>query len=250
MGMRLFEDVGVSAAAGGRSCAWPVSAGLHLAFGAAVVAASTLAGVELPTPSPSVHDPVCLPVAVGLPRVAPLPPKGHPLPSRPTAVQPPSLPHFDDRPPVTTVENPPVAGPAIPIAEEPPPGPGEGYACDGCRPDGDPNGVLGATGGDSGKPTRPPLRISGGVTAPRKVHDAVPIYPPLALATRAEGRVLVECVIGVDGRVTDVRVVQGHPLLAEAAANAVRQWRYAPTLLNGEPVAVIMTVTVDFRLSR
>jgi periplasmic protein TonB len=248
MGMRLFEDVGVSAVAGGRSCAWPVSAGLHLAFAAAAVAASTLAGVELPAPAPSVHDPVCLPVALGLPKVAALPRKGHPLPTPPAAARRPSLPALDDRPPAARVENPPVAGP--PIAEEPPPGPREGYGCVGCRPDGNPNGVVGATGGNGGTPTRPPLRISAGVTAPRKVHDAVPIYPPLALATRAEGRVLVECVIGVEGRVDDVRVVHGHPLLAEAAANAVRQWRYAPTLLNGEPVAVIMTVTVDFRLSR
>ncbi len=131
------------------------------------------------------------------------------------------------------------------------PGADTGPVCRGCRPDGDPNGVLGAIGGAPGAPPpRPALRVSAGVEPPRKLHDAIPVYPALALAARVEGRVLVECVIGTDGRVTDVRVVQGHPLLGEAAAGAVRQWRYAPTLLNGEPVAVIMTVTVDFKLSR
>jgi protein TonB len=63
-----------------------------------------------------------------------------------------------------------------------------------------------------------------------------------------EGRVLIECVIDTGGRVAEARVVSGTPLLDQAALDAVRQWRYRPTLLDGVPVAVQMTVTVHFRL--
>jgi protein TonB len=62
------------------------------------------------------------------------------------------------------------------------------------------------------------------------------------------GLVIVEAVIGIDGRVTDARVLRSAPLLDEAALTAVRQWRYRPTLLGGVPVAVVLTVTVNFTL--
>jgi protein TonB len=75
-----------------------------------------------------------------------------------------------------------------------------------------------------------------------------PIYPPVALAAGREGTVILEAVIGEDGRVRDVRVMRAVPLLDQAAMDAVRQWRFTPTLLNGQPVPVIMSVTVGFHL--
>jgi protein TonB len=84
------------------------------------------------------------------------------------------------------------------------------------------------------------------VKPPRKLHEVKPVYPELALRAHVRGTVILECTIGTDGRIADVRVLKGVPLLDTAAIEAVRQWRYAPTLLNGIPVAVIMTVTVMF----
>jgi TonB family protein len=71
----------------------------------------------------------------------------------------------------------------------------------------------------------------------------------MARAVHAQGTVVLECVIGTDGRVTDVRVLRGVPLLDAAAVAAVQQWVYEPTRLNGQPVSVFMTVTVRFGLS-
>jgi len=253
MGRVLFESVGVSAVGARRAFAWPVSAGIHLVAGAAVIAASALAGVELPTPPPS-FDVIRLPALAPRARAeAPAPTRGNPLPPRLGATTPPHLVLPDDR---NTPPDPEARADALetdPGAESVAPDPGIGYVCPGCRPWGDPNGIEDGPGGGaggSGGPARPPLRISAGVQPPRKLHDVLPAYPPTAIAIRAEGQVVMDCVIGIDGSVTEVRVVRGHPLLTEAAAAAVRQWRYAPTLLSGEPVAVIMTVTVNFRLAR
>jgi periplasmic protein TonB len=73
-----------------------------------------------------------------------------------------------------------------------------------------------------------------------------PVYPPLAKQARIQGVVILEAIIGRDGAVTEVKVISGHPLLQQAAIDAVSQWKYKPTLLNGEPVEVVTTVTVNF----
>lgn len=75
-----------------------------------------------------------------------------------------------------------------------------------------------------------------------------PVYPPLAKQTRTQGVVVLAALIGPDGRIRNLRVVTGHPLLSQAAMDAVRQWRYQPMLLNGEPVEVDTTVEVRFVL--
>ncbi|MCY4598488.1 MAG: energy transducer TonB [Acidobacteria bacterium] len=75
-----------------------------------------------------------------------------------------------------------------------------------------------------------------------------PVYPPVAQSARVQGIVILEAVIGPSGRVTEVTVLRSVPLLDEAAIAAVKQWEYTPTLLNGVPVPVIMTVTVNFML--
>jgi protein TonB len=92
------------------------------------------------------------------------------------------------------------------------------------------------------------LHVGGTVIAPAKIADVAPVYPVIARAAGVQGTVLLQATIGLDGRVEDVQVLRSVPLLDEAAVTAVRQWRYTPTRLNGQPVAVVMTVTVGFRL--
>ena len=101
----------------------------------------------------------------------------------------------------------------------------------------------------SGSPTR--IKVGGNIRAPRKVHDVQPRYPQSMREAGQEGIVTMEAVIGRDGSVTSVGVLSGHvhPDLALAAVDAVRQWRFQPTLLNGAPVEVAMTVAVAFTLS-
>lgn len=95
-----------------------------------------------------------------------------------------------------------------------------------------------------------PVRVGGNVRAPLKEVDVRPIYPPAMRAAGLTGLVPIEAIIGRDGTVSSVRVVsaQVHPDFAIAAVDAVRQWRFTPTLLNGDPVEVVMTVSVKFDL--
>jgi protein TonB len=92
------------------------------------------------------------------------------------------------------------------------------------------------------------IRVSSGMTPPTKVRDAAPVYPAIAQAARVQGIVIIEATIGLDGAVVDARALRSVPLLDAAALQAVRQWRYTPTRLDGQPVGVIMTVTVNFQL--
>jgi protein TonB len=96
----------------------------------------------------------------------------------------------------------------------------------------------------------PPVRVSDGVRIPRKIVDVAPVYPVIAINARKSGVVILEAVIDTRGYVKDVHVLRSIPLLDDAAIDAVRQWRYTPTLLNGQPVSVIMTVTVKFTLDK
>ena len=106
---------------------------------------------------------------------------------------------------------------------------------------------------DAAPPPPPPppaeiRHVGGDIKPPRKIVDVAPVYPPLARAARVEGIVILEAVIAEDGSVRDVRVLRSVQLLDDAAADAVRQWRFTPTLLNGQPVPVVMTITVAFKL--
>lgn len=93
-----------------------------------------------------------------------------------------------------------------------------------------------------------PIRIGPGLVTPRKTKHVAPVYPPIAIAARREGDVILEAVIAEDGSVRDVKVIRSIELLNAAAVDAVRQWRFAPTLLSGVPVPIVMTVIVNFRL--
>jgi protein TonB len=98
---------------------------------------------------------------------------------------------------------------------------------------------------------RGPVRVSGGVLAPRKILDVAPVYPSIARAAGAQGLVIIEATIDTAGNVVAARVLrQAPPLLETAALDAVRQWKYEPARLNGEPVDVLITVTVNFVLGR
>ena len=116
-----------------------------------------------------------------------------------------------------------------------------------------PGGVVGGiVGGLPDAPPPPPtqpVRVGLEVKEPRKVKDVPPVYPSIAAQSRIEGVVVLECVIDPRGRVVDVKVLRGLPLLDDAATDAVRQWVYTPTLINGVPTSVIMTVRVTFRLA-
>jgi protein TonB len=93
-----------------------------------------------------------------------------------------------------------------------------------------------------------PLHVGGAIRPPVRTHDVNPVYPPIAQAARVQGIVIIEATIGEDGRVINARVLRSVPLLDQAALDAVRQWQYTPTHLNGQPVPIIMTVTVTFTL--
>jgi protein TonB len=98
--------------------------------------------------------------------------------------------------------------------------------------------------------TPPPafVRPGGAIKEPRKIHDVTPAYPAIAIAAKAEGMVIIDATISKEGDVVDATVLRSQPLLDQAALDAVRQWKFTPTTLNGVPVEVRMTVTVNFRL--
>jgi TonB family protein len=98
-------------------------------------------------------------------------------------------------------------------------------------------------------PPPPPdgaVRVGNGLKTPTKIKDVRPVYPLEALDAKVQGVVIIEATIDREGRVSDAKILRSIPLLDEAALTAVRQWEFVPTLLNGAPVPVIMTVTVNF----
>jgi protein TonB len=91
------------------------------------------------------------------------------------------------------------------------------------------------------------IKVGGRIRQPVKIKDVAPVYPAMARTARASGAVTIEATIGTDGKVVDAYVVKSVPLLDQAALDAVRQWEYTPTLLNGKPVPITITVTVNFK---
>lgn len=108
-------------------------------------------------------------------------------------------------------------------------------------------GIIGGIPSAAPPPPAAPIRVSSGVQGARKVHHVKPAFPPIARQARIYGTVKLEAIIAPDGTVQNLKVISGHPLLVQAAISAVQQWRYAPTLLNGEPVPVITNVDVIFK---
>jgi protein TonB len=222
---RPFEGVGARS-----RLTVPVSLAAHVLAVAAIVVVPLLASDALP----ALHS--SLTVSMVTPVVPPPPP--------PPRVRPPA-----DTPVATNVNAAPIDVPTG-FAKEPE------YVPVESGPD------IGLLTGDVSSATdltpppvvaveQPPpaiVRPGGKIQPPAKVHDVAPIYPAIAQAAGVQGIVIIEATIGVDGDVVDARVLRSKPLLDQAALQAVRQWRYTPTRLNGSPVAVVMTVTVNFQL--
>jgi len=115
-------------------------------------------------------------------------------------------------------------------------------------------GIIGGIIGGANLPPPPKeapkrIRVGGNVQQARLLNQPRPVYPPLAKQARIQGTVRLQAIIAKDGTVQELQVLQGHPLLVQSALEAVRQWRYQPTLLNGEPVEVVTTIDVVFTLS-
>ena len=139
----------------------------------------------------------------------------------------------------------------------PPPSPG-GVAGMGGMAGGAPGGILGGMPGGTGngpkinvEPPKPkgPTRISGGVMAGQIITKTQPVYPPIARAAHVGGTVVLHAIIAKDGTIQQLSVISGPPMLVGAATDAVKQWRYKPYLLNGDPTEVDTTITVNFNLN-
>lgn len=144
--------------------------------------------------------------------------------------------------------------------EAPPPMPATGGVVGGVPggiPGGQVGGVIGSIVSSTANASVPKfvpvvpqrVRISQGVTKGLLIQKVEPQYPPLARAARVQGEVVLSAVIDGNGQINNLQLVSGHPMLVQAAIAAVKQWRYKPYLLNGQPVEVETTITVIFSLS-
>lgn len=203
-----------------------------------------------------------------------LPVPSVPAPSTPATPPPPPPPRRSAPKPVDTTAFEPVpvqrdvpvdALPSIPVPVEAPTGlrPETGLEGSlGRRVDpqllGDVAGVEGGVsggvaGGVLGAPVAPPpppklVRIGGNLAAPKLIHRVNPEYPAVAQSAQVQGMVVLEATVDPNGRVDQVNILRGHPLLQQAAIEAVKQWRYAPLMLNGKPTPFVLSVTVSFAL--
>jgi len=218
----------------------------HIALGTFVIIMSLLSGDTLPTPRRVLafefHDRL-----VNLPRDIELP-AARPSPTQRTA--------SNNDPTVV-----PLASPAAPVVApfdvQPETALNERTA--GARSSAGVDAIEASSSGIGGgigvtelprpivTPT-PPIRLHSGMAAPRKVHGVMPMYPAMARTARVQGIVILEAVIDASGRVESARVLRSIPLLDDAALEAVRQWHFEPARLYGQPVPVVMTVTVNFSL--
>ena len=244
MQQRLFEDLIESDVVKHKtkqSYTLPVSIAVHAVVLLLVIVVPLLTSQDLPEPTSVVKAFFVEPAAPP----PPPPPPPPPAPKAPTQVKPLPTP-----PPTENKFQAPVETP-----EQVKPEQGIDLGVEGGVPGGVEGGVPGGVVGGvvGGLPEAPPppqaVRVGGQIKEPKKLKNVNPVYPDIAKQARVQGVVTLECTISPQGRVTDVKVLRGIPLLDAAAIEAVKQWVYSPTLLNGVPVPVIMTVTVNFRLS-
>jgi len=235
----LLGDVLRAGDSGGRARRWyvlPFSLAAHTAAAAAILIIPLAAEVELPVPVRPAQRIFHVVAEAPRPVVVP-PPKGATLPR--VAVAPARAPSGIAEEKIS------------PVVAAGPPGPpslGDIGVPDGfdVATIGAPNVVVAPPPPAPEPPT--PVRPGGKIREPRRIVDVPPIYPPIAIAARKEGVVILEALLDENGHVNSVKVVRSEPLLDDAAVQAVRRWRYTPTLLNGVPVPVLMTVTVRFSL--
>lgn len=237
----------------------PASFTIHL-IAAVVVVLILLTQAHRVTPLARVSAPLVMPAMLSLlPKVeasvsrpasrasAPSTPKPAP---QPPAATPPAATSSEDTPP--PLEAPPSIAPDtasndVPHGVESGPDSGTESGVVGGVFGGD--GVVGAAGvSDVAVPTGP-VRLRKGIDAPRKVKDVKPVYPAFALAGQKRGTVIIEATVDVEGKVQEATIVRSVRGLDDAALAAVRQWEYLPARMNGIPIAVIMTVLVQFAIS-
>jgi protein TonB len=246
MEKRLFEDLIDSARVThrtGQSKTMPISLLLHAIAAAMIIILPILAADRLPDPASAVRAFFVEPMS------APAPPPPPPPPA-PRAASAPKV------APKPVVQNNAFVAP-VEVPQEIKPEEGLDLGVEGGVPGGVEGGVPGGVVGGvvGGLPDAPPppaqqaVRVGGQIKEPKKLKNVAPVYPDIAKQARVQGVVILECTISPQGKVTDVKVLRGIPLLDSAAIDAVKQWVYTPTLLNGVPVPVIMTVTVNFKLS-
>ena len=216
---------------------WPVSITVHVALGIFVLVAPLLAEVQAPVPAP-LHSLFAATKTVPIPPdVVAQVPTVRSRPAAPNVTAPLTLERERDEP----------VAPVGPLPPDLPVGSGPV----------DP-GLLGVGIGTSAviplppqaeaKPTQTVFRAGQGVQAPKRIAGSPPEYPQIARDVKVQGVVILEAVINEHGEVGRVKVLRSIPLLDNAAIAAVQQWRYTPTLLNGVPVSVLMTITVNFTL--
>jgi periplasmic protein TonB len=215
---------------------WPVSITLHVALGIAVLVVPLLAEVTPPPPAP-LHTLLAPTKTVPVPDtvIAQAPPV-HTAPVLPPLIAPVGIaPEVKMNPPVGSI------GPGMPTTSD---------------------ADLSMIGSDTGaapvappqptppapKPAQTLLRVGPGVREPKRISGSMPEYPLIARNARVQGAVILEAVIDEHGEIGRIKVLRSVPLLDQAAITAVQQWRYTPTLLNGVPVSVLMTITVNFTL--
>jgi protein TonB len=244
MQQRLFEDLiesDVVAHKTKQGYTLPVSIAIHAIVLLLVIVVPLLTSQDLPEPTSVVKAFFVEPAAAP----PPPPPPPPPAPKAPTQVKTQPTP-----PPTENKFQAPIETPEHVKPEE-----GIDLGVEGGVPGGVEGGVPGGVVGGvvGGLPDAPPppqaVRVGGQIKEPKKLKNVSPTYPDIAKQARVQGVVILECTISPQGKVTDVKVLRGIPLLDAAAIEAVKQWVYSPTLLNGVPVPVIMTVTVNFRLS-
>src|SRR5471032_3338167 len=216
----------------------PLSIIVHTAIIGAIVIIPLMAADVLPTP-PSMMAFVAAP--------PPTPPPPPPPPPPPAAAAP--KPVMDVNPNAAPVEAPKEikAETGIETAK------GVVGGVEGGVVGGVAGGIVGGLEAAPPPPPPPPpppapVRVGGNIRQPTKTKDVKPVYPAIAQSARVQGVVIIEATIGPNGAVQEAKVLRSIPLLDAAALDAVRQWQFTPTLLNGVPVPVIMTVTVNFTL--
>ena len=211
----------------------PLSILAHAVALGAMVVIPLLATDMLPTPQ-----------SVMAFAVAPPPPPPPPSPPPPPDAAPPPPP-----PPVEVDVNPAAAPVEAPRELKPEPPPVMRTVVGGIQPVAPVQAPVQTMAPPPPPPPPAPVRVGGEIKEPKKVRNVNPVYPKIAQAAKVSGVVILEATISKEGEVRDVKVLRSIPMLDNAAIEAVRQWRYTPTLLNGVPVDIIMTVTVNFTLN-
>ncbi len=217
----------------------------HAAGAVALVAIPLLLSSALPHPSGAVRAFFIDPMTVAAPPPPPPPaPAAVSARKAPARATPPSDTYF------APVEIPSELSPDEGLDLTVEGGGGQTGGVEGGVPGGVVGGVVGGLPEAAPPPPVQPFRVGGDIKKPVKVRHVAPTYPLLATQAQIQGIVIIEAQIDERGHVVSTSLLRGIPLLNEAALDAVRQWRYTPTLINGVPIPIIMVITVRFDIKQ